>query len=224
MKLTLIDKKLEANNAVTFCFESSKPISWVPGQYLEYKLTHKNQDNRGNVRWFTISSAPNEKFICITTRIFDKPSSFKKALNLMKIGDKIETKKPEGDFVIKDFDKSYVLIAGGVGITPFRSMFKQFDNDSKSFKAILLYANSDNNYVFNEELDELKDRFKNLEIRHFTSPLKIEDKDLINYENQKSKPTYYISGPTKMVKQYYETLENNGIPAERLKKDYFPGY
>src|SRR3954471_23201852 len=102
MTLELKAKKAEANNVYSFVFEPEKPFSWQPGQYLHYNFPHINEDDRGHNRWFTISSAPFEKIVQITTRFNpDQGSSFKKALLGMEIGRKIEFDDgPKGTFVV----------------------------------------------------------------------------------------------------------------------------
>ena len=122
MKLKLIEKRNETKDIITFIFEPEKKFKWRAGQYLILSTDHKNPDNRGKMRFFTISSAPFENNPSITTRINKiNSSSFKKALTALKIGSVINAKGPDGDFVIKNINKKYIFIAKGVGITPFIS-------------------------------------------------------------------------------------------------------
>ena len=84
MKLDLVSKKLELPGVTSFIFKPAEPvafggkISWKAGQFFHYVLHHEPTDDRGSDRWFTISSAPSEGFIMITTRIAaEKGSTFK---------------------------------------------------------------------------------------------------------------------------------------------------
>jgi len=101
---------------------------------LFYTFPNDNPDNRGVTRYFTISSTPFEDFIMITTRISRPSSSFKESLTEMKIGGRITASGPDGDFTIDDLGKNYIFIAGGIGITPFRSILLQMDFEKLSHK------------------------------------------------------------------------------------------
>src|SRR4030042_4868313 len=101
MKLKLIKKIRRVGNIRSFIFKPEKKFVWKAGQYLIAKIEHKKQDLRGDMRFITMSSAPFEKNVMITTRIFGKKaSSFKKTLNNLKIGDYIGAKGPDGDLFI----------------------------------------------------------------------------------------------------------------------------
>jgi ferredoxin-NADP reductase len=79
MKLRLIQKHQELHDVCSFVFEPEEPITWEAGQYMHYNFPHPDTDDRGVERWFTISTAPFEKNIRITTRLaLEKGSSFKK--------------------------------------------------------------------------------------------------------------------------------------------------
>jgi ferredoxin-NADP reductase len=156
MKLRLLDQREEVPNVRTFVFEPEEPMTWQPGQYMHYTFPHDTPDSRGVERWFTISSAPYEQHVQITTRFAgEKGSSFKRALLNLKPGDEIEADGPKGKFVLQDGDHHHVLIAGGIGITPYHSMLKQLAHDKKLSHADLLYANNDDNFVFDKELEGL---------------------------------------------------------------------
>src|SRR5260221_730975 len=144
MILTLIAKRPEVTGVTSFTFHPDKPFEWQPGQYLHYVFDYPNPDDRGLERYFTIASAPFENEVLVTTRITsDKGSAFKKALLEAPIGTEIEADGPKGSFIIEDEPKHHILIAGGIGITPYRSMLLQLDRDDKDLKIDLLYAHSD---------------------------------------------------------------------------------
>jgi ferredoxin-NADP reductase len=183
MKLKLIESKDELPGVHTFVFESEQPVSWQPGQYMHYVFDHPEADGRGNERWFTIAAPPFEGKIHITTRIAtDKGSSFKKALLNLRIGDTVEADGPEGDFVLKEGDFHHVLIAGGIGITPYYAMLSQLIHDNKPTNVDLLYANSDDKFVFNEELTAWAAKDPTLKIHKFIEK-RITEEDLKPYVN-----------------------------------------
>lgn len=225
MKLILKEKKQAAEGALTFIWESQEKLSWEPGQYLHYVLHHEPTDDRGSDRWFTNAAAPFENHAQITTRITkDKGSSFKKELANLKEGDDIEISFVEGDFTLDDPEKEYVFIAGGIGITPYRSILKQLDHDKKPINVNLIYANRDQNVVFKDELEELATRNHNFKINYVFSPEHIDEAKIKQLVPDLTKPIFYVSGPEPMVDALSEMLEKMGIAKDHIKGDWFPGY
>ncbi len=225
MKLKLLTTKKEAGDATSFVFEPDTPIEWRAGEYLHYTLPHDAPDDRGTERWFTISSAPLERKIMLTTRFFgDEASSFKKRLFAMKPGDTIEADGLEGDFVIDASGRDYLFIAGGIGITPYRSMLLDLDGQGKEIKARLLYGNKDENIVFKDELEEIAARHPDFRIEYFIGSQKIDGEAIQTAAEELSSPIYYVSGPESMVEAFEEIFKDLGIPEENIRRDYFPGY
>ncbi len=225
MKLTLTNKKEEIPGVVSFIFAPSEPITWKAGQFFHYTLHHRPTDNRGSDRWFTISAAPSEGFVMITTRLAaDKGSSFKKTLAMLAIGDAIEISDLDGDFVVEDFTQEYVFIAGGIGITPFRSILKDLDARKLAPVITLLYANRDQYIVYKDELESFAKNNPALKIHYVVSPDRIDVAKIKEYIPDMQKPIFYISGPEPMVENLGTSLKESGIAADHLKQDWFPGY
>lgn len=225
MNLKLIDKKKETPDVITFIFKPEETLVWKAGQFLHYVLHHEPTDDRGSDRWFTVSSAPFEKNIHITTRITsEKGSSFKNSLNSLKIDEDIEISNLEGKFTLDDPDKNYIFVAGGIGITPFRSIIKELDFEKKSINITLLYANKDKNIVFKEELEEISKRNPNFKIHYVFSPEHIDENKIQSLIPDFKEKIIYVSGPEQMVDSVFETLKKMGTPETNLKGDWFPGY
>jgi len=223
MRLKLAAKYPQVGDVTTLVFEPGQPLTWQPGQYMHYVLPHDDADDRGTERWFTIASAPYEGKLCITTRFFDKPSSFKRHLHDLSIGDEIEADGPEGDFTIEDASKSYVWVAGGIGITPFYSMTKQAVHDGQRLNVQLLYGNRDAvTAVHKDELDQWAPQL-GITIDYVYEPDRITADTIKAITDYQSK-TYYVSGPEPMVKAFAKTLDELGISKEQQKHDDFPGY
>lgn len=221
MKLTLIDKKKETKNVKTFIFKTETPISWLAGQYLIYSLPHKNQDTRGKMRFFTISASPFEKDPSITTKIINKSSSFKKNLDNLNLGQSIEYKGPDGDFVVDDPNKKYIFIAGGMGITPYISIIKQLSYEKKPINITLFYS-SNNKFLFKEVFDEISKNNKEFKIYYLKE--RINKNILLKKIDNLNKYIYYISGPDPMVDDMENLLKDLGVSENKLKLDYFSGY
>lgn len=224
MKLTLIEKRPEVAGVTTFVFEASGPFHWTAGQYLHYVLPHKNPDDRGMERWFTISAAPFEGNIQITTRHFENGSTFKKELFAMPIGGTIESDSTEGDFTVPDPAQKMVFIAGGIGITPFRSILAELDHNGVAINAKLLYANQDSNFIFKPELEGFVQKHPGFTIHYFTGEERIDEKAIRTDVADLTSTIFYVSGPERMVEVYEKMLLGMGIPDAHIKRDYFPGY
>lgn len=225
MKLTLLEKKPETLNVVSFIFQPENPVDWKPGQFFHYVLHHRPTDERGSDRWFTISTAPYEESVQITTRFTpEKSSTFKNTLKDLKIGETIEISDLDGDFTLEDTSKNYVFIAGGIGITPFRSILKQLEHEGKKIKATLLYANRDENIVFKKELEETAAQNPDFHIHYVFSPEHIDEAKIRGLIPDLDESVFYISGPEPMVDSLGNTLKKMGISEENIKQDWFPGY
>jgi glycine betaine catabolism B len=226
MKLRLLRKIQETNDCYTFVFSSENQMHWKAGQYLHYTLPHEPKDDRGDERWFTISSAPFENEIHLTTR-FDlvKGSSFKKSLFALEPGDEIEVDPPEGTFSLDDKQDNVVFVAGGIGITPFRSILAECAQAKRQLHVTLLYANRDeNNVVFKSELESFRQENPNLQIQYFYGDNYI-SKEVIQTSIEKyNHPLLYVSGPEPMVESFKAMFEEMGIDTNEAKFDYFPGY
>lgn len=225
MKLVFIESVAREGDAVSFIFEPSEPISWRPGQYTHFFMKQDHPDDRGIERWFTISSAPSEGKVVITTRINkERSSTFKQALVALKPGDQIEMDDPKGKFVIEDPSRNYIFIAGGIGITPFHSILKEMDTTKQKLNILLLYANPTNDIVFKNELDEIQARNPSVKIQYVINPQRIDDQLLSEKINQVENPFIYISGPEPMVEALTEEVKKLGVAEDNIKGDYFPGY
>lgn len=215
MQLVFREKKKEAQNAYSLIFEPNPELQWNAGEYLEIKMPHMNEDSRGIERYFSISSAPSEGIIMITTRFFnEKASSFKKALFELKKGDILDNvMKPENNdsfFNANDPGREYIFLTAGIGITPVRSVIKEYHLNSKPLKGTLLYANRDDEYIFGEELERISNDMPNFTIQKYHGK-RINKEVLENILKEYKNPIFNISGT------YNFTTEMKNILLENLK-------
>src|SRR5690625_3765602 len=121
-ELLFLESYKEAEQVYTFVFEKDKDVTWQAGQHGLFNIIHNNI--KKPIRPFSVSAAPAENIIKITTRISDNPSDFKKALLELEKGMKIKMSGPVGSFYLKD-NSPTLLIEVGLEIIPFLSMVKQ---------------------------------------------------------------------------------------------------
>ncbi|MDP3993915.1 MAG: oxidoreductase [bacterium] len=235
MTMRLLKKEKLSNNIFSFLFEPQKKFDFIPGQFLEWTLSHEHADSRGIRRWFTISSSPTEEHIWLTTRFADKGSTFKQKLKNMTEGDEIIVSGLAGDFVLpKDLSRPMVFIAGGIGITPFRSMVKYLLDKDLTADIILLYSNrTAADAVFKEIFEEANNRFGLKTVYTVTDETPpgwqgrsgFIDQEFIKAEvPDYQKRLFYISGPEPMVESFEKMLGSMGVREENIERDYFPGY
>jgi ferredoxin-NADP reductase/Na+-translocating ferredoxin:NAD+ oxidoreductase RnfD subunit len=217
-------------------FEPAQSLPYRPGQYLEWTLPHAHPDSRGNRRYFTIASSPTENVIRLGARIDpERASSYKKALLKLKPGDTLSVTNLAGDFVLpQDQSQKLVFIAGGIGITPFRSMV-QYMLDSHEHRDVTLFytAQTADGFAYWELFNQaVSSGIKPVYV--ITGPDAPEawhgltgflrPGDIKNHVAEYKTAVYYISGPDAMVRSYKRLLRELGIPGSRIKTDYFPGY
>lgn len=241
MQLQLIEKKQITPDTITFLFRPDMPLSWIPGQFLRYRIPLASPDERGENRFFSIASAPYEGHVNLTTKFMpEKGSAFKSQLQKLEIGQSIEGFGPSGKFIIDDPRRQYVFIAGGIGITPFRAILMDLDHNGSPLNVNLLYANRTKDALFKDEFEALAKKHKEFKINYIVSdepvndemisdnvrilPGKIDQTIIQNLVPDFQLAMFYISGPEPMVLSFEQMISAMGVPMENIKRDYFPGY
>jgi len=234
---TLFRKYKIASDTAEFAFVSDQPLDYQPGQYMEFTLPHEKVDNRGARRYFTLSSSPTEGQLKIGVKFYDQSSSFKSALLDINKNTPIVASQLAGDFILpKDQQEKLIFIAGGIGITPFRSMIKYLIDTNQKRDIILLYsARSEDEVAYRDTLEIARKNLgintlyiisgKNSKISKPNSVNGIIDARLIKtYAPDLYNRTFYISGTHEMVESIQEMLSQLGVKSAKIKIDFFPGY
>jgi ferredoxin-NADP reductase len=224
MKATYTDKQLVARDTYQYNFEPEHRLNIIAGQFVEITLDVSDVDDRGNNRWFTVSSPPEDQNFSITTKIIDKSSRFKKTLTALKPGDSITVSEPMGDFVLPIVKETPILmVAGGIGITPYLSIMSHLKATEQKRKIDLIYAVNDIKDAV--DLSEFEDRISSLRVLSSVEDGKKLSSKLIYDEFVKNNDQLiYIAGPEGMVESIGEELLNMGIDSSALVRDFFPGY
>lgn len=224
-----------AKDVYDFVFAPDRRFPFVPGQYMEWTLPHAYPDNRGNRRYFTLASAPTEDRLRLGVKFYPEASSFKRALSGMKSGDMLSVSHLAGGFTLpRDRRRKLVFIAGGIGITPFRSMIHYLLDNKERRDVVVLYSNKTvDDIAYREVLDRAA---QELGIRTVYAVTGEKSQDPGVYSGQidarliaQQIPdyrdrTFYISGPHAMVEAYEKTLRGMGVSRFKIKSDFFPGF
>ncbi|MBU3114418.1 FAD-dependent oxidoreductase [Clostridium lacusfryxellense] len=228
IKAVLIPKEIvfrevtkESEDVYTFLFDSCKPLSWKAGQHAIFVIKHKKINKA--IRPFSIASSALENKIMISMKIGKKPSEYKRALLELKSGMKMVLRGPIGGFTM-DYSKTTCFVAGGVGITPFRSMLKDIvmrENDYKG-KINLLYINSTGKFLYENELKTFeKDNHIKIDLFTDRDELTKSIKEIaINNKDIK----YYLAGSKQMNDSIKSILKSQSVDKKNIKADTFLGY
>lgn len=208
-------------------FVPSRPVRFLPGQYLELHLPHSKADTRGVRRVFSISSAPGADELTVAIRVPERSSSFKRALLELPAGTRVQATGVRGDFVLPS-SRPTLLVAGGIGVTPFLSQLRDGDTSARS---VLVYGVPDADVV--PYADELVDSGVPVVLVspsapqalpdgwvHVASPF-ISSAVLDQTVPDASSRHAFVSGPPVMVNAVRGDLARR---CRRVHTDYFSGY
>jgi ferredoxin-NADP reductase len=141
ISLTLREKKELAVGTMAFCFGiDGQPFVFKPGQCIRITLLDPlYKDKKGNSRDFSIASSPGEPSLMIAMRMTG--SAFKRSLADLPLGSSVWVNGPYGDFFLDvDPTRPAVFLAGGIGITPFRSMVKHAIEQHSPQRLTMVYC------------------------------------------------------------------------------------
>jgi ferredoxin-NADP reductase len=237
MRIRLKERRPETADVMSFIFDlRGQQLQYMPGQILHYALDAlSSPDERGNRRHFTISSSPTEKgIVMFTTRL--RGSGFKETLRQAPIGYELTCESPEGEFVMQEGETRlhHVFIAGGIGITPYRSILRYSADMNESLNALMLYFNrSSADIVFRLELEDIARQMPTFSLVNvLTEPeegWKGEQGKLGEAILRKLVPDpdglcFWASGSPGMVSTCREMLGQIGVKDESIRTDRFMGY
>lgn len=221
--LTFQEKIHETGDIYSFIFTANHLPSWKAGQHSIFALPRKSVEGR-HWRPFSVASSPREGLIRIGTIISTEPSSFKQHLANLQPGDTVRMFGPYGELYVRPGVKKVVGIAGGIGITPFRSIMADLTEKHSPTELTLIYSARDNQYAFREELETWCQQNSNLKIIYTATPEEVNaelDKQLAALGNEAQ---YFLSGPPKMIEDLRGKIKNSGILTKNILNDPFKGY
>lgn len=233
-----VKKEQIATETYIFYFDrKNSDLIFQAGQYIRMFLPHENMDERGDKRFFSITSSPlDSEYIKITTKIIQ--SSFKIQLSQLQPGARVRFFGPFGTFVLKEEEQiPHVFLAGGIGITPFHSMIT-FAHQKKLSVPLYLFVSFSTveETIFYDELMEISKHSLSIKIVYtITRPEeskttwtgetgRISQNLIKKYVSDIQKPWYMIAGPPKMVEAMEQMIKEMGAPNEQIRKENFTGY
>ena len=236
-KLKLKDRKPVADATNAFYFDKPAEFTFRSGQFVEVTALNPTEtDAEGNTRAFSIASAPSEGYLMVATRMRD--TAFKRSVKACPIGTEFQVDGPFGNLVLhRNPARPAVLLAGGIGITPFRSMVVEAAAQKSPVRLYLFYSNRRTSEApFLDELRALSNANRNYTfVGTMTSrepPVAgwqgetgyLDAAMLGKYVGSLKGPLYYIAGPPRMVAAMQKMLAGAGVDDDDVRAEEFAGY
>ena len=237
LRTALVSRELVAERTMSFRFEKPAGWSYRAGQSVDMTLLDPPEtDAEGDLRAFTLSSAPRENLIQITTRLRD--TAFKRVLQQVPLGTEVKIEGPFGDLRLHHAARPAVLLAGGIGITPFRSILVEtIGGGSLPYRVVLFHANRrPEDAAFADELRALAQKDANLSFVPTATGMAgstlpwdgeeghIDEAMLARHVPAGADPIYYIAGPVSMVRALREMLVASAVDEDDIRTEEFTGY
>ena len=218
---TLTGRKEIAAGTMAFHFAKPPGFSFKPGQAVDIALPDDSH------RLFSLVSAPFEERLTVATRM-RAGSAFKRALGTLPPGAKLKLKGPQGVMTLhEDRARAAVLIAGGIGITPFMSMLRQAAHDRLAQRLFLLYSNRrPEDAAFLAELQGIARQNPDLRLLARMTDVDgiINEETVQRFVDDAAAPVYYLAGPPGMVEAMSAILKRAGVGDDDVRSEEFYGY
>ena len=211
---------------MSYRFKLPQGLNFTAGQYMLVDLGNELAHP------LSISNCPQEaEFIEFTKRMTGSPYCGR--LESLEKGETISVKGPVGKFCFADSSETLVMIAGGIGITPIRSILTSLEKKKGNIgTVILIYGNLNREDIaFRDELENLK--LPDYHLVHVLSDTTgmenayqgFINADIISKEVPKSSNAHYmVSGPPVMVEAIKKALATIDVAEDRIRTDIFLGY
>jgi ferredoxin-NADP reductase len=236
MRATIKKKREVAKVTLLVIFDLlGEEFDYQPGQYFWVELLDPPyEDEKGPRRHISAVTSPTERgVIGLCTRIRD--SAFKRSLVELPVGAEVDVEPPKGNFVLpQDASQPLVFVAGGIGITAFRSMLRYIQDEQLSYRVTLIYSNRDReSTAFLDELEEIERTNPNIRLI-----VTMTDDDNWSGESRRvdanffkeylgdglNEALYMVAGPPGLAEAATEELKKAGVDEERISTDSFSGY
>jgi ferredoxin-NADP reductase len=234
MRATVAEKREVAKGTLLVLFAVDGYPDYRPGSYFWVELPNRGlDDEKGLRRHISLVTSPTEEGVVgLATRLRD--SAFKQTLSELEVGDEVAVEEPKGSFLLpEDTDVEYVFVAGGIGITVFRSMLRYIADEALPYRITLVYSNRDSeSAAFLDELEELERRIDGLRVvlvmtdeEEWEGERRRLDADVLGeLVGGLEGKQFLVAGPPEMAQAVADSLLSAGLPEERVLADKFSGY
>ena len=236
MRASIKEKREVAKGTLLVLFDlAGAELEYQPGQYFWVELLDPPyEDEKGARRHITAVTSPSERgVIGLCTRMRD--SAFKRSLAELPLGTEVEVEQPKGTFVLpEESSRPLVFVAGGIGITPFRSMLRYIVDERLPHHVTLIYSSRDRaSAAFLDEVEEIEQANPNVRLiatmtdddswqgeRRRVDAAFLRD----HLGDELNEARWMVAGPPGMAKAVTAELEQAGVAPELIETDSFSGY
>jgi ferredoxin-NADP reductase/ferredoxin len=208
------------------------PFVPLPGQFVSLTVRPEGEPI---TRSYTIASSPTQPDYCELTVKLEEPGAVSGYLHqLVHVGELLQITGPAGRFTFTEADgDSVVLIAGGVGVTPFMSIVRYLTDRSWKGDIYLFFTcRNEGSIIFREELEYLQHRYPNLHVfivlTRVEGPVKepylgghITKELLSHHVPDIATRRIHICGPPKMIDAVAQMLNELDVPKGNVKTEPF---
>jgi ferredoxin-NADP reductase len=237
MKARLVATDRVAEDTAGFTFEVKGPFSFDAGQACDLTIAAPQyRDDKGSSRTFSIASSPADApRVLVATRLTG--SAFKRSLLAAGVGLEVELDGPFGSFVLhKNAGRPAVFFAGGIGITPFRSILKDATERRLPHRITLFYSNrTPGSTAFLRDIEAWQRENANLRLvatvadpvgpeawRHAVGPM--DAAFIAPHVEDWAGAVCYLAGPPAYVKAMRAALDAIGADPDNIRTEEFSGY
>lgn len=209
-RLTLIERRSEYPGADTYVFKSHNPIPYEAGQYAHVRLFGMPPEEKA-VREFSFASAPHEKSIWFGVAASESP--YQKKLRSLEVGDEVGIFKIKRHMLWPPVETDVVMIAGGIGITPFRSFLADRAEKKIPIRASVIHAGN-GGFLYEKDISKLADEYLKTGRERFPGVLS-------ETAHRQADGAYYVAGSPGFVDSVVRMLRQEGVT--RIESDTFKG-
>jgi ferredoxin-NADP reductase len=237
MQTVLLKKEAVAEGTLRFHFAKPEGFTYQAGQSIDLFLINPPEtDAEGNKRAFSLTSAPHQPDLMITTRMRD--TAFKRVLGNMEPGGIVTIEGPFGSFLLHENNsRPAIFLAGGIGVTPFRSMVLDATTRALPHRIVLFYSNRrPEDAPFLTELKEIEKQNKNFSLVATMTNMEksseqwegergyVDTAMLARHVPEGTQPIYYLAGPQGMVLALRDVLKASEVSQDDIRYEEFAGY
>ncbi len=180
---------------------------------------------------YSMSGAPHGDALVITVKAMGE---FSRRLCALAVGDTVTASLPYGYFYSESEESTLVMIAGGIGVTPFRSMIEDSLAHNPARKLVLFYSSRTyDDLVFKKEFTDLQMKYENFKVLYFVTREKSPDPEIIHarmnmddilgsgpHKNIRGRE-FMICGSIPFVSDIWKGLRARGVPEETIYTEAF---
>ena len=214
-------------NVKSFRFFRPEQFEFKPGQYISVNMLINGKEEK---RFFSISSSPTQKrFFEFTQKLTD--NDFSVALGHLKKGDCVMVDGAFGSFTFEGEFPKVVMLAGGVGVTPYRSMIKYCVEKKVDTDIVLLYSNrTESDILFKKEFDLISNQQPNIKTVYTLTKAntpwtgytrRIDKKMILDEVSDFKERIFFICGPPKFVTSMENILDELKVDTKNIREEKY---